>query len=99
MRAAVLYGPEDVRLEEIPVPAIGEGELLIRVGAALTCGTDAKVFKRGGHPTMIRPPSPFGHEFAGVVERAGEGVDKFQPGMRVVAANSAPCGQCRYCRQ
>ncbi len=98
MRAAVLYGPEDVRMEEIPVPQTGPGELLIRVRAALTCGTDAKVFRRGGHPTMIRPPSPFGHEFAGEVEEVGEGVDRFKVGMRVVAANSAPCGTCRYCR-
>ncbi len=98
MRAAVLYGPEDVRMEDIPVPQSGRGELLIRVKAALTCGTDAKVFRRGGHPTMIRPPSPFGHEFAGTVEEVGEGVEWFKPGMRVVAANSAPCGLCRYCR-
>jgi len=98
MRAAVLYGPEDVRLEEIPVPEIGPGDVLVRVRAALTCGTDAKVFRRGGHPTMIRPPAPFGHEFAGDVAAVGAAVGGFRPGMRVVSANSAPCGECRFCR-
>ena len=98
MRAAVLYGPEDVRLEDIPVPEIGPGDVLVKIGAATTCGTDAKVFLRGGHPTMIRPPAPFGHEFAGTVEAVGAAVAGFEPGMRVVAANSAPCQQCRYCK-
>ena len=98
MRAAVLYGPEDVRLEEIPVPDIGPGDVLVRIGSATTCGTDAKVFRRGGHPTMIKPPAPFGHEFAGTVEAVGEAIAGFEPGMRVVAANSAPCQQCRYCK-
>ena len=98
MRAAVLYGPEDVRMEEIPVPEIGPRDVLIRIRAALTCGTDAKVFKRGGHPTMIRPPAPFGHEFAGEVAAVGDKVAGFEPGMRVVAANSAPCGECRFCK-
>ena len=98
MRAAVLYGPEDVRLEEIAVPEIGPGDALVRVGAATTCGTDAKVFRRGGHPTMIRPPAPFGHEFAGTVEAVGEAVQGFEPGVRVACANSAPCQQCRYCK-
>ena len=98
MRAAVLYGPEDVRMEEIPVPEIGPRDVLVRIRAALTCGTDAKVFKRGGHPTMIRPPAPFGHEFAGEVVAVGDEVEGFEPGMRVVAANSAPCGECRFCK-
>lgn len=98
MRAAVLHGPEDVRLEEIPVPSIGPGDVLVKVGAATTCGTDAKVFRRGGHPTMIKPPAPFGHEFAGSIEAVGDAVRGFEPGMRVVAANSAPCQACRYCK-
>ncbi len=98
MKAAVLYGAEDVRMEKIPVPKIGPGDVLLKIEAALTCGTDAKVYRRGGHPTMIKPPSPFGHEFAGVVAAVGENVADFKPGQRVVAANSAPCGQCRYCK-
>lgn len=98
MKAAVLYGAEDVRMEEIPVPKIGPGDVLLKIEAALTCGTDAKVYRRGGHPTMIKPPAPFGHEFAGIVAAVGNHVDEFKPGDRVVAANSAPCGRCRYCK-
>jgi len=98
MLAGVLHGPEDVRLEEIAIPCIGAGQVLVRIEAALTCGTDAKVYRRGGHPTMIKPPAPFGHEFAGIVEAVGSAVKGFPEGMRVVSANSAPCGVCRYCK-
>src|SRR5437868_2616525 len=99
MRAAVLYGKEDVRLESIPVPAIGPGELLVRVRTALTCGTDVKVFRRGYHAKMINPPALFGHEMAGDIVAVGEGVANFRVGGRVVAANSAPCDQCFFCRR
>ncbi|MBI3332903.1 MAG: alcohol dehydrogenase catalytic domain-containing protein [Candidatus Omnitrophica bacterium] len=99
MRAAVLYGKEDVRLEEVPLPAAGAGEVLVKIQAALTCGTDLKVFRAGSHARMIRPPALFGHEFAGVIEAVGPGVSGWHPGMRVVAANSAPCGDCFYCRK
>ena len=99
MQAAVLYGKEDVRLESVAVPAIGPGELLVRVRAALTCGTDVKVFRRGYHAKMIRPPALFGHEMAGDVVAAGEGMTHFHPGQRVVAANSAPCDNCFFCRR
>ncbi len=99
MKAAILYGPKDVRLEEIDTPKVGPGEVLVKIEAALTCGTDAKVFLRGGHPKMITPPAVFGHEFAGVVEKVSDGVEKFQVGTKVVAANSAPCNQCFYCRR
>jgi L-iditol 2-dehydrogenase len=97
MHAAVLYGKEDVRLESVPVPAIGPGELLIRVKTALTCGTDVKVFRRGYHAKMIQPPALFGHEMAGDVVATGEGVTGFRVGDRVVAANSAPCDRCFFC--
>ena len=96
MQAAVLYGREDLRLEEVPRPRAAPGELVLRVGAALTCGTDLKVFRRGYHARMLRPPMPFGHEIAGVVEEVGEGAP-FLPGDRVVALNSAPCGECFFC--
>src|SRR6201986_992693 len=99
MLAAVLYGKEQVQLERIPVPCIGPGEIIVRVGAALTCGTDLKVFRRGYHARMIVPPALFGHELAGTVVEAGEGVTEFAPGHRVVALNSAPCGQCYFCRR
>src|ERR1700723_2685169 len=97
MRAAVLHGREDVRIESVPVPEAAPGDLLVRVRAALTCGTDLKVFRRGYHARMIVPPAVFGHEFAGDVVAVGEGVTGFEPGQRIVAANSAPCLHCFYC--
>jgi L-iditol 2-dehydrogenase len=98
MRAALFYGPRDVRLETVEVPRAGEGEVVVKVEVALTCGTDLKTFQRG-HPVLLkRFPSPFGHEFAGVITEVASGVEGFRPGMRVVAANSAPCRQCFYCQ-
>jgi L-iditol 2-dehydrogenase len=97
MQAAVLHGREDIRIEHVPVPEAGPGELIVSVGAALTCGTDLKVFRRGYHARMIVPPALFGHELAGTVVEAGEGVTEFASGDRVVALNSAPCGQCYFC--
>ncbi len=99
MNAAVLYGKEDVRIERLPVPEAGAGEIVVRVAAALTCGTDLKVFRRGYHKKMLQPPAPFGHEMAGVVSQVGVGVTKFREGDRVVAVNSAPCGECYFCRR
>jgi L-iditol 2-dehydrogenase len=98
MKAAVLHGREDVRIESVPVPQAAAGELIVRVGAALTCGTDLKVFRRGYHAKMIQPPALFGHELAGTVVEVGAGVESFQNGDRVVALNSAPCGECYFCR-
>jgi L-iditol 2-dehydrogenase len=98
MKAAVLYGKEDVRVESVDIPRLERGDVLLRTRAALTCGTDAKVFRRGYHAKMIVPPAVFGHEIAGVVEEVGPGVEGLEPGTAVVAANSAPCGDCYYCR-
>jgi len=98
MTAAVLYGKEDLRLERVAVPRPQAGELLVRVGAALTCGTDLKVYRRGYHALMLKPPILFGHEAAGVVEEVGQGVTRFRKGDRVVALNSAPCDACFFCR-
>jgi L-iditol 2-dehydrogenase len=98
MRAAVLHGREDVRIETVPLPVLQPGDVLLRTRVALTCGTDAKVYRRGYHAKMIVPPAVFGHEIAGVVEEVGPGVDGLEPGTAVVAANSAPCGECYYCR-
>jgi L-iditol 2-dehydrogenase len=98
MTAAVLYGKEDLRLERVAVPQAGPGELVVQVGAALTCGTDLKVYRRGYHAMMLKPPIPFGHELAGVVAEVGEGVTRFREGDRVVALNSAPCDTCFFCR-
>ena len=99
MLAAVLYGSEDLRMERVPVPRAAKGELVLRVGAALTCGTDLKVYRRGYHAMMLKPPIPFGHELAGEVIETGEGVTTFQVGDRVVPLNSAPCDICLWCRQ
>jgi L-iditol 2-dehydrogenase len=97
MLAAVLYGKEDLRMERVAVPRAGVGEIVLRVGAALTCGTDLKVYRRGYHATMLKPPIPFGHELAGVVVEVGAGVTRFRVGDRVVPLNSAPCDKCYWC--
>jgi L-iditol 2-dehydrogenase len=90
MRALLYYGPGDLRVEEVPRPEPGPGDVLVQVEVALTDGTDAKAFRRG-HPLLLeQTPSPFGHEFCGVDVATGR---------RVVAANSAPCGTCPPCRR
>jgi len=93
----VFHGPGDLRWEDLPVPAPADGELVMRIDAALTCGTDVKTLRRG-HPVMIpKVPTVFGHEFAGTVASVGSGVSRFREGDRVVAGNSAPCGSCPSC--
>jgi L-iditol 2-dehydrogenase len=88
VRALRWYGPGDVRVEEVPRPEAGPDEVLVQVEVALTDGTDLKAYRRG-HPLLLAdPPAPFGHEFCGVDVATGR---------RVVAANSAPCGECRAC--
>ena len=99
MTAAVLYGKEDLRLEQIPIPRAQNGEIVVKVGAALTCGTDLKVYRRGYHAMMLTPPIPFGHELAGTVVEVGAGVNRFREGDRVVAQNSAPCDACFFCHR
>jgi L-iditol 2-dehydrogenase len=100
MTAAVLYGSEDLRIEQMDVPAIKPDEVLLRVRLALTDGTDLKVWKRGYHAKMIQPPAVFGHEVVGEIVAAGKRVDaRWRLGMRVVAANSAPCLRCYHCRR
>src|SRR5271167_4711302 len=100
MTAAVLYGCENVRVEQVPIPRIGPDEVLVRVEVALTCGTDLKVWKRGYHARMITPPAVFGHELAGIVETLGSDVNGgLKVGARVVPSNSAPCNVCLFCRK
>lgn len=100
MTAAVLYGSENLRVEQIDIPQLAPDEALVRVKVALTCGTDLKVWKRGYHARMITPPAVFGHELAGVIEQVGENVSgNLQVGARVVPSNSAPCGVCLFCRK
>src|SRR4051794_33217967 len=98
MMAAVLYGKEHLQVEPVAVPRIDIGDILVRVKVALTCGTDVKVFKRGYHARMIVPPAVFGHELAGVISEATPQAGQWRVGDRVVVANSAPCGECFYCR-
>lgn len=103
MKAAVLYGKEDVRVKRITPAALKPGEVRIRIEAALTCGTDLKVFKRGYHARMIVPPAVFGHELAGVIaevrgEKSEGRSSDWRIGDRVVVANSAPCGECFHCK-
>ncbi|MFW6078272.1 MAG: zinc-dependent alcohol dehydrogenase [Gemmatimonadota bacterium] len=97
MRAAHLVEPGRVELREVAVPEPGPGELVVRVEAALTCGTDIKTYRRG-HP-KIPTPSPMGHEFAGVVAAVGAGVDAFREGDPIACVPTAPCGECRPCRR
>ena len=102
MKAAVIYGKEDVRVEEVRTQPLKPGEARIRIEAALTCGTDLKVFRRGYHAKMIVPPAVFGHELAGVISEVHPsatdgGPGGWRVGDRVVAANSAPCGTCFFC--
>lgn len=95
MLAIRFYNPGDVRVERLPIPRAGAGELVAKSVVALTCGTDVKMFKRGH--VLTKPPQIIGHEFAGTVTEVGEGVKNFKLGMRIAAANSAPCNRCFYC--
>lgn len=95
MRAAVYRGRQNVCLETIPVPALGPGELLIRVEACGVCHTDLKKIEYG----LLEPPRVFGHETAGVVAAVGSGVTRFAPGDAVIAFHHIPCRQCFYCQR
>ncbi|HEY7617516.1 MAG TPA: alcohol dehydrogenase catalytic domain-containing protein, partial [Terriglobales bacterium] len=94
MQAAVYRGVNDVRLETVPVPKIGPGELLLRVHTCGICGTDLKKIATGSHSA----PRIFGHETSGVIAEVGQGVHDFRPGDRVIAFHHVPCGACYYCR-
>src|SRR2546423_15001988 len=98
MKAAILHGREQIKIEEVPPPRLQPGEVRIDIRAALTCGTDLKVFRRGYHEKMIVPPALFGHELAGIISEAAPGLDGWRVGDPVVVANSAPCGRCFYCK-
>jgi L-iditol 2-dehydrogenase len=95
MRAAVYRGINDVRVETVPVPAIGAGEILIKVAVCGICGTDLKKIHTGSHSA----PRIFGHETAGTIAAIGEGVTNFSVGERVMVFHHVPCGQCYYCRK
>src|SRR6267378_2425276 len=94
MQAAVYRGVNDVRLETVPVPNIGPGEMLVRVHSCGVCGTDLKKISTGSHSA----PRIFGHETSGVVAAVGEGVTANRPGDRVMVFHHIPCGHCFYCK-
>lgn len=93
----ILHGPGDLRLEDVPAPVPGPGEIVVAVTVALTCATDAKMMEAGAHPALGPLPAGLGHELAGVVAEVGEGVKRARPGDAVVVANSAPCLGCPEC--
>jgi len=99
MNAALLYGVKDLKVENIDIPEIGLGEILVKVRAATTCGTDVKIFQRGYVSGVIQYPTVFGHEWAGDVVKVGEGVSWLKEGMRVRAGNSSPCLRCKMCQK
>ncbi len=99
MRAALLYGVKDLRVENIERPEVGPGEILVKVKAATTCGTDLKIFQRGYVEGVIRYPTVFGHEWAGDVVEIGRDVSWLKEGMRVRAGNSSPCLRCQMCQK
>jgi len=96
-RQAVLVAPRHLELRDFELPHPGPGEILIEVRCALSCGTDLKTFRRG-HP-MWPMPTPFGHEFSGVVAEVGRDAHGFKVGDPLMAAPTAPCGRCFHCRR
>ena len=94
MRAAVYRGAADLRVEDVAVPEVGSGEMLVRVDVCGVCGTDIKKIQKG----LVPPPRIFGHEISGTVARLGGGVSRFREGDRVVLHHHIPCGTCYYCR-
>ncbi|MCJ7718754.1 alcohol dehydrogenase catalytic domain-containing protein, partial [Candidatus Bathyarchaeota archaeon] len=99
MKAAMLHGVKDLRVEDVDVPGVGIGEVLVKIKAATTCGTDVKIYQRGYVEKIIKLPTIFGHEWAGEVVEVGENLDWPKKGMRVRAGNSAPCLHCNMCQK
>ena len=99
MKAAMLYGVKDLRVESVDVPGVGIGEVLVKIKAATTCGTDVKIYQRGYVEKIIKLPTIFGHEWAGEVVEVGGNLDWPKKGMRVRAGNSAPCLHCNMCQK
>jgi L-iditol 2-dehydrogenase len=99
MKAALLYGVKDLRIEDVEMPRLEAGEVLVKVKAATTCGTDLKIFQRGYVERVIKLPTIFGHEWAGDAVKVSNSLDWPKPGMRVRAGNSAPCLHCTMCHR
>src|SRR2546421_2139564 len=100
MRAAVLYAPKDLRIEEVVAPPLGSRDVEVRIEAGGICGSDLHYYFDGGFGTVrLREPMILGHEIAGTITRVGTEVASVQPGQRVAVNPSRPCGQCRYCQE
>ena len=95
MKAAVFYGPKDVRIEERAIPEIGKGDILVRVHYCAICGTDVRIYNFG--QANVVPPRITGHEVSGVIEAIGSEVKGYEVGNKVVLAPIMPCGTCEYC--
>jgi L-iditol 2-dehydrogenase len=95
--SAILTRPGVIEIKEVELPEPAEGELLVKIKASLTCGTDLKAFVRGH--SLIPMPGPFGHEFSGIIARKGKGISRFKVGDAVMAVHSAPCLRCSYCKR
>ena len=99
MNAIQFYEPENIKYEQVEIKEPKDDEVQVKIMATLTCGTDVKTYRRG-HPLLIKKvPSGFGHEFSGVITKIGKNVVGFNIGDRVIAANSAPCGECFFCKK
>ena len=97
MKQAILIQPGKVKIREVPVPVPSDGEVVVKINTALTCGTDLKAYARGH--SLIPMPGLFGHEYSGTIYKAGKGVDQFKEGDDVMGVHSAPCLQCTYCKR
>ncbi len=97
MRAVYFLEPGKLEMREVPIPEPADGEVVIKVESATTCGTDVKAYRRGHK--LFKPPMSFGHEYAGYISAVGQGVTKFKVGDAVMGINSAPCNQCFYCKR
>jgi L-iditol 2-dehydrogenase len=97
MKQVILLEPGKIEIMDVPVPVPSEGEVVVRINTALTCGTDLKAFIRGHR--LIPMPGPFGHEYSGTVSGTGEGVSNFREGDHVMGVHSAPCMECGYCKR
>jgi len=97
MRAALLYGKEDLRIQEVAIPEINEHEVLLKVKSAFVCGTDVRMFKNGSKGISENSPVILGHELSGIIAKAGKEVKGYQEGMTIVVAPNMGCGICDLC--
>src|SRR5208282_3124217 len=98
MKAAVFYGPRDVRIEDVPTPTVGTGEVVLRVLRCSVCGTDRRIYLHG--QKNVVPPAITGHEIVGTVHEIGSGVQGgLRTGQKVIVATVVGCGTCVYCRR